>query len=442
MLRKLLAFWLGFCFCLAPESCSAEAPGRFKTIGIYGWSTRRPTLTPFLKSCGYNTWQFIDTAWSIDPREHEGYYAKMAVGIKELQSQGFQVFGIVCGNVVQRNGQGAQGNSRDTFAMADKVALAERLEFIRRGVAKLRGADGFVFCSGDPGADHSPGSSALSAVELATRVQAIVAQEAPAAKFVFNAWSIAAWGPPLSAHQSEFWEQETSSTQQAVALPNFIAADVGIEFPLHNYYRALARKCYRDAGQLSPELYPQRTDVAMLRNRGVQHIVGWPYFLIDECDDGYTSETWGQSQSEVRYIHQLVVAAHELDLDGLVGNISFQGGAAELVNLFAFARFCQDLSMGPEQVLREFAAVVTTESNVDDLVEVLKFIENNSTAQAATPGEFRLPDFACTLNTVEEAQRRLKSVAPNSHPSLPLPESAAAYLQRLDRRLEVIRTKG
>lgn len=426
--------WMGFSS--QPGKSMEQNEDGFRTIGIYGWTTSRPELVPFLKACGYNNWQFIDTAWAIPPSEHEAYYAQMAAGIQELHREGFKVFGIISSNMVQNSGTENPEGYMKTFPISDAAARKERLEFVRLGVAKLKEADGFVFCAGDPGADHSPGSNELAAVEMASHMRAIVSKEAPQADFIFNAWSIAAWGPPLSAFEATFWDQETKCTKNVASLPHFIGPEVGIEFPMHNYYRALAKKCYLEAGLPAPELYPQQADIAALRERGTKHIVGWPYFLIDECDDGYSGGTWGQSQCETRYIHQLIATGHRIGLDGMIGNISMAGGSAELVNLFAFAQFCRDRSATPVQAIRGFAEIVAEKKSVEDLVQVLMFIENHSTAQQFLPAEFRLPNFSCEINDPRLALQRLATVIPKENPRMPLPETAVAYIRRLGNRLE------
>ena len=74
----------------------------------------------------------------------------------------------------------------------------------------------------------------------------------------------------------------------------------------------------------------------------VKRVWGWPYFLIDECDDGYSGRSWAQTQLEIRSLHQIVAAGRDLKLNGMVGNLSTNSACAELVNVYAFARFCRE----------------------------------------------------------------------------------------------------
>jgi len=139
--------------------------------------------------------------------------------------------------------------------------------------------------------------------------------------------------------------------------PGLVGAGVGIEFPLHSYYRSLALKCYRDRGQ-PPELFPTAADVARLAQAGVPRRWGWPYFLTDECDDGYQPGTAGTAQAETRYIHQLVQTSRQLGLNGLIANAFPENIPAEMLNLYAFARFCREPSAAPADVIRDFAALI------------------------------------------------------------------------------------
>jgi hypothetical protein len=47
-----------------------------------------------------------------------------------------------------------------------------------------------------------------------------------------------------------------------------------------------------------------------LRARGVKSLLGWPYFLVDETDEGYVRPnnvaSGGQSSAETRYIRALL----------------------------------------------------------------------------------------------------------------------------------------
>ena len=49
-------------------------------------------------------------------------------------------------------------------------------------------------------------------------------------------------------------------------------------------------RTYAEAGR-EAEHWPTPELVTQLRARGVRHIWGWPYFLIDEIDDGYSGGT-------------------------------------------------------------------------------------------------------------------------------------------------------
>jgi hypothetical protein len=178
-----------------------------------------------------------------------------------------------------------------------------------------------------------------------------------------------------------------------------------------------------------------------LRRRGVKRMWGWPYFLIDECDDGYSGHTWGQTQAETRYLHRIVSVGREIGLDGLIGNVSMKGLHPEVLNLYAFGRFCKDATATPEDVLREFADFLAEPASAAALAQVLTFVENHSTWEAGTPERDRLPKLACPLASANEAVARLSEVKPKRETSFPLPESPEAYVARVRDRLRIIGEK-
>src|SRR5215472_4846811 len=123
----------------------------------------------------------------------------------------------------------------------------------------------------------------------------------------------------------------------------------------------------------------------MLRTRGVKALLGWPYFLVDEADDGFIRpnnvESGGQSSAETRYIRALVDSAHGVGLDGLVANaIFFQ---VESLNIYAFGQMCRSGDLTPEQVLDQYAGFIADEKTRAALGRVLRYIENYSNWQIA-----------------------------------------------------------
>jgi hypothetical protein len=314
--------------------------------------------------------------------------------------------------------------------------MSERLDFIRAAVERLRHADGFIFFPGDPGGDPGREADADDCLAMARSVRRIVHESAPEAEFIFNAWAIAAWQGFPSPFTVEFWDLEVEITRAVIGDPAFADPAIGIEFPLHNYYRSLALDLYAKA-ERTPPLCPTPEDVAVLRRRGLRHLWGWPYFLVDECDDGYRGETWGQAQSETRYLREVVAAGRRLGLDGMVANASTDGLHPEVLNLYAFARFCLEPELTPLAVIREFAGKLADRGSVEDLVHVLCFIENHCTWQDGLPVSRRLPDLpSAEVTDAEQALAALARVQPLAAARLPMPEAPSDYLKRLQSRLE------
>jgi hypothetical protein len=213
-----------------------------------------------------------------------------------------------------------------------------------------------------------------------------------------------------------------------------------VSFPLHNYYRSLALSCYTAAG-VKPELYPTAKDVQILRTRGVKSVLGWPYFLVDEADDGFIRpnnvESKGQSSAETRYIRALIDSAHSMGLDGLVGNAIFF--PVESLNIYAFGQMCRSADVKPEQVLDQYAGFIADETTRATLGRVLRYIENYSNWQNSLPPSHRLKNFEVPeLSSALAAVKLLAQVKPCASPAIPLLEPPAVYLSRLNKRLEAI----
>jgi len=111
-------------------------------------------------------------------------------------------------------------------------------------------------------------------------------KEAPKAGFAINLWAIAEWAGFPSPFSLDFWQKQVALSKAVVDEHGLLGPECGVVFSLDNYYRSLALSCYDDAG-LQPELYPLSSDVRALHGCGVRPIIGWPYFLVDECDDGF-----------------------------------------------------------------------------------------------------------------------------------------------------------
>jgi hypothetical protein len=277
-------------------------------------------------------------------------------------------------------------------------------------------------------------------IAMARRVHGIVRENAPRARFVVNQWAVAEWDGFPTPFGLEFWQKQVLLSKALVREENFLGPDCGIVFSMDNYYRSLTLSCYSDA-DLQPDLFPLASDVSALHERGVARVLGWPYFLVDEIDDGFIRPnnvaSGGQSQAETRYIRAVTDVGRSIGLDGMVTNAAFVD--AEALNIYVFARMCHAPELTPEAALDEYAAIVADDASSDVLAQVLRFIENHSNWQNSLPEEYRLPNFDCgDLTSPSVAIERLQTVTPRDNPPIPLPEPPAAYLERLKKRLEKI----
>jgi hypothetical protein len=417
------------------------APAGMESIGIYTCYTGLPAgAIGFFKSCGYNTYQCWEQGWTKRPASHERYYADLAQAIQRFRNAGFRVHVLLTVNMRQCRDGEPEGYSGAVIDPGDRVLVQERLEYVAKAVRKLRMADGFTVFAGDPGGHQNAEPAQFS--EAADKMIAIVRREAPRAEVAVNPWSIAAWDHMPSPFSVAFWEKETVLTRQLMRRSDLFGPGVNIEFPLHNYYRSLALKCYADAGK-EPSLCPTAEEVQSLRQRGVKRLWGWPYFLTDECDDGYKGATSGLAQSETRYIKQAIDTGRRLGLNGMIANAFESNVFAESLNLYAFARFCRDPAATPEQVILEFAGLISKPETAGDLAQVIKFIENHSTWQSGLPEKHRLANFDVgTLKSAAEASQKLAKVAVREPCPLPILKPPAAYVEKLNERLAILAGPG
>ena len=428
---------------LVGQSTSLDGRGLPATIGLYIEPAAKAELQPyeFYKASGYNYLEFCEGGFSRRPDLLATYYADLAESIATAQHKGFKVWVLILACMKQWKGPNATGNA-GTFSALDKDLLNERLSYVRRAVRELANADGFAFFAGDPGGDPQGRATLHDCTRMAGAIHRIVHENTPRAQFAINLWAIAEWGGYPSPMGVEFWKKQVLLSKAIAGQAGVLGPDCGVVFSLDNYYRSLALACFADAG-IKPELYPSASDVKQLRNRGVKPIYGWPYFLVDEIDDGFITPnnvaSGGQSQAETRYIRAVIDRGCEIGLDGLIANASPIGRLCEPLNIYAFGRMCHCRELTPEAVIDQYAGIVADDKTRATLARILRFIENHSNWQKSLPPEYRLKDFECNdVTSATVAIAKLKEVVPRQHPPIPLPEPPAVYLARLQKRLESI----
>lgn len=393
----------------------------------------------FFRACGYNYLEFCEAGFRSRPDLLPGYYAEMSRAINLAHDEGFRVGIVLLAGMEQWKGPDKTGYS-GPFSALDKAKLQERLTHLRQAVSNLRNADVFVLLPGDPGGDPKGRSTLEDCLAFCRHVQQIVKEHAPEATFMVNLWAVAEWEGFPSPFSVRFWQQEVKLSRALVAAPDLPGPGCGVAFPLHNYYRSLALSCYTEAG-VEPELYPAAKDVQTLRTRGVKPLLGWPYFLVDEADDGFVRPnnvaSGGQSSAETRYIRAIVECGRRIGLDGLVANaIFFQ---AESLNIYAFGQMCRFVDLTPEQVLDQYAGLIADEKTREALGRVLRYVENHSNWQNSLPASYRLKGFDVPdVASASAALKLLAEIKPCVRPAIPLLEPPAAYLGRLKKRLEAI----
>ncbi|MBI2297429.1 MAG: hypothetical protein HYU66_00510 [Armatimonadetes bacterium] len=395
-------------------------------------------LYAFYRAAGYDSFEFLERGFGIRPDLHAKYYADTAAQIATAQRYGFRVWILLLAAMKQWRGPADNGYLA-SFSALDRPQLDERLANLEHAVEALRGADGFVFFAGDPGGDPEGRSTVHDCIDFARQVRDIVHLQAPRAGFVVNLWAVAEWTGFPSPFGLRFWQQQVTASRAVAEDPALLGPRCGVTFSLDNAYRSLALACYAGAG-LRPEIYPQAADVQRLHARGVRPILGWPYFLVDEVDDGFITPnnvaSRGQSQAETRYIRAIVDHGRAVGLDGLVANAAFV--EAEALNVYAFGRMCREPGLKPEALLDQYARLLAEPGSANELALVLRFIENHSNWHHSLPPAYRLPALDDNGMTANAALQRLAGVRPRAAAPIALPEPPAQYLSRLRRRVEAI----
>jgi len=437
------------CLSLAGAAPAPAPPSAFSTVGLYVWRDT-PSQHAFWKACGINTLQFCDTHWSIRADLLDDYYARFAADISRASRSGFKTDVILFSNIAQWMGPAEREPSGTGVLLdpRDPKALESRLGALRKAVRMLQQADSFTFIAGDPGGSIRAKFGPLAAddwVAMARAVRDVVKREAPRADFNVNPWAIAYWQyPNLGCGGSQWWVREGELTKAILAEPDLIGRSCGVQLPGHNYYRAMALRTLSTDG-IRPDLLPNSDDVRALKARGTKRIWAWPYFLLDEADDGDVGPD-GRIipgvQIETRYIHRLVGQMRKIGMNGIVGNWSYAGYLAKALNTYAFARFCRDPRATPEGVIDEYAKCVADDATWRDLAQVLRFIEGQSNWQRKLPADWRLPPLVCDIQSAKAALEELGRVVPRAKPLFALPEKPQEYLNRLSERLRGMGATG
>lgn len=417
--------------------------GGIETVGLYVWDPN-PAQYPFWKACGYNLLQFCDRSWfwNSNTTAFESYLTNMQNGTQRAKEEGFAVNMLFFSNISQYEGPAATEPTGlgIKFHPDDEAALQARLDALRVSLSYMSAVDSFTIIAGDPGGisnDMGEGD-VYDFIKLAKAMAAVIREVYPDAEVNLNPWAAAMYQTPnVSAHVAEFWQREAQIGSLLLADEQLLGPDLGLELACHDYYRPLALQAYANAGAFPDELFPTRNQIQTLLSRGTERVWAWPYFLLDEADDGHAGvERTTLPQLESRYITRYLKQIRESGFNGAIGNWSYAGYQTKMFNLYAFARSCHDQSLTPEQLLGEFCCAIATPETRPALLEVLKYIENDSNFAQKTPSFLRQRKFEVTLQSDQEALDLLKTVLPNTDNQFPLPYSPAEYLADLAARLE------
>lgn len=421
--------------------------GKLETVGLYVWEDN-PSQYEFWKSCGINTLQFCDRGWFYNAENGslDGYLSRMKAGLESAKKAGFRVYVILFSNISQYKGP---DDTEPTglgvkFHPDDPSAREERLYYLEKMIRNMAGADGFTLFAGDPGGISTDmGEGDLEDfILMAREVGKLVERVAPEADYNINPWAVAMYRTPsVSAMTAAFWTRERAMTRELLETGDLIGGDVGVELACHEYYRPLVLRLYAEGRKDLSDKFPDGEDLSQLKKRNTERVWAWPYFLLDEADDGDTGSEYSfLQQLETRYIYRYLQNVRELGFNGVIGSWSYAAYQTKSLNTYAFGRMANDPTVTPQQAIDAFAAMLATEETCESLGQILRFVENDSNFEKKLPEEERLPPLETSVTDREDALAKLEKVIAKQEGEHPLPISPGEYLQLLKTRIEQMKS--
>lgn len=449
-MRKKSIFILTLTLCCLLGGCAAPATetrsempieDSIDMVGLYCFEFI-PDAAAFWKSCGITTLQYWvrEMQYADDLQALQNYLEKFERDIRLAKEMGFQVYiGLSSNFRVPEEGENWY---TACFDPRDEQQMQKRLTVLSQTVKACKQADGFtIFCADPGGFVNMPTvqAGATTFIDLCKKFVQVIRAELPDKPVNINPWAISNFKTPiLSPASMDFWLQETELTKQLPADSELVGANVGIEFACHDYYRGLALRQYAPRYRRDEfPLYPLKEDLEELYQRDCERRWAWPYFLLDECDNG---DGAGEGvQLETRYIKDLVTKLKQIDINGIIGNWAAAGKYTRALNMYAFGRFCQDSTLTEEQVIREYAAKNVAPESVDALTKALIYIENNSHWHQTMPIKARLKPLE-TVSSAQEALQLIENVIVLEEAE-GVAEAPASYVARVRDRLQALAEK-
>ena len=251
----------------------------------------------------------------------------------------------------------------------------------------------------------------------------------PSAELYANTWCISYWGKdPLAEGWKTMYEREVSGSREVIkALPD-MPDNTHLALPCHHLYRPLTFTSYDSKG--NTPTFPTQEDIINVHRAG-RKVLAWPHFVMD--DDAYRPLSWGIVHSEIRYIQQLLRTLRLMGIDSVIGNLYLP--LLQISNTYAYGRLLDNPDADPIDLIRDFAKLVVVKDDVDKLVEVMVWVENNSYWEEQMPEDSRLPKLPVTVST-QRARKLAGEIRPNAKPAMPLPVSSQQWLEDLQISIE------
>ncbi len=419
-------------------------PRNFGTVGYYAGTSLNDNLCRFWVACGIDTIELLDIGWYFRYGEPLDLYVENVRGyIEKAHSYGLKIYIILLTNLEQWRGEAEFGNGQGKlFNPNDEGKMAERLSLIERNIAAWSDADGFSLFAGDPGGVLGLAGiknvSAENYIQMVRDVYNLVRKYTSEAEFNANIWAVSQWDSKVANPTlNQFWVAEDKYGSEIIRMADLINEEIGIEIPGHDYYRPLAIRLYVRSNNYPETPFPSKEDTDACYAGGTTRVWGFSHFLLDELDDG---DTKGKSRTELpsintRYIKKYIDDMENTGMNGVIAGTSSVNNA---LNLYAFSRFADDSVLTPEDVLYEYASYLVEEKDVQTLVEIFKFLENDTNWHQKMPKDFRLADFDTVFSDAGEALEAAKGLTVLKKSPFSLPENPVTYINKIINRIEIM----
>lgn len=265
--------------------------------------------------------------------------------------------------------------------------------------------DGYEIFAGDWGGCGCGKCDYKTYLWLAGEYYKIIRKYNKDALVCLNMWSVSSWSDYDRSNfiWQDIFDLETKVTSNILESIDMLPNDVGITIPFHHLYRPLAvgRRTYDEC-----PAWPDEKRISSLRKSG-REVFAWPHFIME--NDPYHIGRWGYFNCRVRYLREIVNKLVKRNVSGIVGNL--YNPYLQPLSAYAFGRLCADSTLDEQQILLDFAALISYKDDIQDMYLVLAFMENNDPWESDLPHAMRLEKLPSSID-LNQALELLTTIQP------------------------------